>query len=137
MKGTSAAATPEEYFDALDEPRRGELLRLHELIRAVAPRLTPTMEFGMPGYGTYHYRYASGREGDWVLVALASNKKHISLHVTAVVEGQYLAESYRDRLPKASIGKSCIRFSRLALVDLDVLGEIVRTAAAHPPYPLT
>jgi len=134
MYGSSAATTPEAYIEALDEPRRTDVRTLHDLIRAAAPELVPTMEFGMPGYGKYHYRYASGREGDWVLVGLASNKNYISLYVTATNgDGTYLAESYRLRLPNASIGKSCVRFRRVSDVDTAVLAELVREAAANPP----
>jgi uncharacterized protein YdhG (YjbR/CyaY superfamily) len=130
MQGKSDAATHEEYIDGLDEPRRGELRALHELIRATVPELEPTMAFGMPGYGPYHYRYASGREGDWFLIGFASNKNYVSLYVTATTpDGGHLAESYRPKLPKASIGKSCIRFKRLSDVDTSVLGELFRVAA--------
>ena len=92
MQGKSDVATHEAYIEALSEPRRGDVRALHDLIRRTVPQLEPTMEFGLPGYGKFHYRYASGREGDWVLIALASNKRYISLYVTATgPEGGYLA----------------------------------------------
>ena len=88
----------------------------------------------MPGYGRYHYRYASGREGDWMLVGMASNKNYISLYVTATTDdGRYLAETFRPRLPKASIGKSRIRFKRLSDVDTAALTELLQAASANPP----
>jgi hypothetical protein len=135
MQGKSNAATHEEYIARLAEPRRGEVRALHELIRRTVPELAPTMEFGMLGYGPYHYRYASGREGEWMLVGVASNKNYISLYVTAEApDGGYLAETYRDLLPKASIGKSCIRFKRLRDLDQEVLQQLLRNvAAAGPP----
>ena len=134
MQGKSTAATHDEYLDALTEPRCSDLRALHELIRTAVPELEPTMEFGMPGYGKYHYRYRSGREGDWILIGFASNKNYISLYITATTgDGRYLAESYRPRLPKASIGKSCIRFKRLSDVDIEVLTALLKEAAAHIP----
>jgi hypothetical protein len=130
MKGKWDAATHQEYIERLDEPRRGDVRALHELIRRTVPELEPTMDFGMLGYGKYHYRYPSGREGDWVLVAVASNKNYISLYVTAAAPtGGYLAETYQEQLPKASIGKSCIRFKRLGDVDQAVLERLLRSAA--------
>jgi hypothetical protein len=91
------------------------------------------MESGMIGYGRYHFRYATGREGDWCLLGLASHKRYISLYVTAEDgKGGYLAEAYRDRLPKADIGKSCVRFTRLDDLDQDVLREMLREAAKSP-----
>jgi hypothetical protein len=74
----------------------------------------------------------SGREGDWCHVALANRAQYISLYVTASNEGGYLAESYKPKLPKTSIGKSCIRIRKLADVDLDVLRSLLTEAHANP-----
>jgi hypothetical protein len=82
----------------------------------------------MLGYGRFHYRYPTGNEGDASLVALASRKNYISLYVLAADERGYLAEQYVERLPKASIGKSCVRFKRLSDVDLDVVRELIADA---------
>lgn len=122
------AKNPEDYISKLEEPRKGEIERLHKLVRAAAPSMTPVMDFGMIGYGKFHYRYKSGREGDWMLIGLASQKNYISLYVTCTKEGQYLAESYKPLLPKASIGKSCIRFKKLADVDIKVLEKLLKEA---------
>jgi len=134
MQGKSDAATHEEYIERLAEPRRSEIRGLHELIRRTVPQLEPTMEFGMLGYGKYHYRYPSGREGDWMLVGVASNKNYVSLYITpASPDGGYLAETYKEQLPKASIGKSCIRFKRLGDVDQEVLERLLRRVAELGP----
>ncbi len=126
MKGSSKAETPAEYISELDEPRKTEIKRIDALIRKWAPKLDPHMRSGMIGYGTYHYKYPSGREGDWFKVGLASNKNYISIYACGVKNGGYIAEAYKTRLPKASIGKSCIRFKRLDDLDLGVLEEIVK-----------
>lgn len=97
MFKTTDAATPEEYIDRLEEPRRTDVQAIHDLIRKVAPDLDARIESGMLAYGSYHYRYASGREGDWFPIAVASNKRYISLYVSAATsEHGYLAESYRE-----------------------------------------
>ena len=129
------AKSPTEYIAALEQPRRGEIERLDELIRITAPALgQPEIQSGMLAYGPFHYKYDSGREGDWFLVGLASRKAYISLYVTAASAAGYLAESYRDRLPKADIGKSCVRIKRLSDVDMDVIAQLIREAvAAGPP----
>lgn len=124
--------TPEDYIAALDEPHRSQIGELHELIRSTVPELDPHVVSGMLGYGSYHYRYASGREGDWPILGLASRKRYISLYACAAVEGQYVAEQYRDRLPKADIGKSCVRFKRLEELDRTALVELIRRTAEGP-----
>ena len=134
MKGRSDAKSHEEYIAKVEEARREDVQRLHDLIREVAPALEPTMEFGMMGYGRYHYRYASGREGDWMKVGVANNKRYISLYCCAADERGYVAERYRERLPKADIGKSCVRFKRLSDLDPEVLAELIRETASGEFY---
>jgi hypothetical protein len=99
------------------------------LIRKNAPELERFVGSGMIGYGPYHYRYASGREGDTALLGLASRKQYISLYVIAADERGYLAETYRTRLPMANVGKSCVRIKRLADVDVSVLTDLIREGA--------
>lgn len=124
------ATTPAAYLGSLPEPRRGPVKKLHDLIRATVPDLTPHIRAGMIGYGAYHYEYPSGRGGDWFVSGLADRKNYTSLYVTAVVDGRYLAESYRPKLPKADIGKSCIRFRQLEHLDPSVLRTLLRQARA-------
>lgn len=75
----------------------------------------------------------AGASGDWFVVGLAARKAYVSLYVTADCDGAYLAEAYRERLPKADIGRSCVRIKRLSDVDLGVVAELVRRAAAWKP----
>jgi hypothetical protein len=85
----------------------------------------------MLGYGLMPYRPRSGRETTaWPLIALAAQKRHLSLYVCAVVDGQYLAESRAAQLGKVSCGKSCIRFTSLDQVDTVALDRLVRDAVA-------
>lgn len=125
---TMKLQTPREYLDNLAEPRRSELKQLHRLITKTAPKLKPRMwgEMIGIGYGSYHYRYASGREGDWPVVGLSSRKDYISLYSCLSDGKQYVAELYKKQLPRANIGRSCIRFKRLADVDPRVLARIIK-----------
>ena len=69
-------------------------------------------------------------------MGLASQKQYVSLYLCATVDGGYLAEENADRLgAKVSVGKSCIRFKRLSDIDLEVVAELVRTAADSVPAP--
>ena len=130
MKGQSTKpTTPEEYLAELAEPRRSDVAALHALIRKAVPRLEPFIHAGMLAYGPFHYRYASGREGDWFRIGVASNKSYISLYACAADAKGYVAERYKARLPGASIGKSCVRFKRLADLDVKVLTALLKEAA--------
>ena len=120
------AQTPPGYIEKLPEPRRSELRQLHRLITKTAPKLKPQMWGEMIGYGSYHYRYATGREGDWFVIGLSSRRNYISFYGCLSDGRQYIAEKHKKELPKASIGRSCIRFKKLADVDLGVLARIIK-----------
>ena len=124
--------TPDEYIEQLDEPRRSQIRELHELIRETAPELTPHLQYGMLGYGSYHYVYASGREGDAPILGLASHKRYISLYACPTSDGRSILDDYRERLPKADIGKSCVRFKALVDLDRETLEDLIRRSATWP-----
>lgn len=125
----TAAKTPAEYISLIDEPRRSEVQKIHEFIQKAVPSLKPYIQTGMIGYGTYHYKYKSGKEGDWCIIALASQKNYISVYVCAIDGDQYLAEKNKDTLGKVSVGKSCIRFKKLEDVNLKELERIIKKGA--------
>jgi hypothetical protein len=122
-----------EFIERLDEPRRSEIAELHALIRDVAPDLEVQTTDRMIGYGPYHYRYASGREGDSYLIGLAPNKAAISIYVQCTKDGAYLAGFYADRLGKADVGKSCVRFERPSDLDLGELRALLAEAVRLGP----
>lgn len=135
MKGQlSNVSTPEEYIAAVGEKRGADIAALHQLIRKHAPELKPFIQIGILAYGPYHYKYASGREGDWFRLGIANNASYISLYITAINEDGYLAEGFKDKLPKANVGKGCVRFKRLSDLDEDVLVKLLKAGAeATPP----
>jgi hypothetical protein len=122
MKGQLNVKTPAEYIAAVDDERRSDVAALDALIRKHAPKLEPVIMDGMLGYGPFHYRYASGREGDACKLSIASNASYISLYCS-------VAERYADRLPKASLGTSCVRFKKLADLDEQALVALIEETA--------
>jgi hypothetical protein len=129
MTGSLEAATPAEYIAQLAEPRKTEIAAIDAFIRKSVPKLDPFILSGMLAYGPFHYKYATGREGDWARLCLASNKQYISLYVCATNDKGYIAEQYKAKLPKASIGKSCVRFKSLADLDAKAVAAMLKEAS--------
>ena len=124
----------ENWFDQAG-PRAEELRRVDELVMAAAPgidrQLVPAGSGKMLGYGLMPYKPRSAKVATVTpLIALAAQKRHLSLYVCAVVDGQYIAEQRAERLGSVSCGKSCIRFTSLDKVDADELRAVVRDAVA-------
>jgi len=80
------------------------------------------------GFGHYHYKYASGREGDWFLTGFAPRKQNLTLYIMAGFDNY---EALLGRLGKHTTGKSCLYVKRLADVDMPVLTELVVESVAH------
>jgi hypothetical protein len=80
------------------------------------------------GYGTLRQARPGGPPVDWFQVGLAVQKAHISLYVSGVDDGQYLAKRYADRLGKVKTGSANVTFKRLADVDQVALREMVTRA---------
>jgi len=85
------------------------------------------------GYGSYRYTGKSGASGEWFVVGLAAQKNYITVFVNAVADGAYVAESYKERLGKAKVGRSSISFKRLSDIDLAVLSEAITRARTVTP----
>ncbi|HEX4922949.1 MAG TPA: DUF1801 domain-containing protein [Bdellovibrionales bacterium] len=135
MRAGKNIKTPKQYLDSLEGPRKRQLLDLHKFIRAKAPGLKPVMLSGMLGYGLFQYKYPSGREGEWFRIGLASQKNYISLYFCAIAKnGKYVPENYKDELPKASIGRSCVRFKNIEDLPMPVIAKMIRdTVKAAKP----
>ena len=129
MKGQLNVKTPADYIAAVDDKRRPDIAALDALIRRHAPKLEPVIMGGMLGYGPFRYRYASGREGEACKLSIASNASYISLYCFAADEKGYVAERYGDRLPKATIGKACVRFKKLADLEEEALVALIKEIA--------
>jgi hypothetical protein len=80
------------------------------------------------GFGSYHYTYESGREGDAPLVAFSPRKSELVLYLSANFENH---EALLQKLGKHKTGKACIYIKKLSDVDTAVLGEMIALSAQH------
>lgn len=127
-----AAKNEKEYIESISEPRKSQILRLDKLIKDTLPNLKPTFAYNMLGYGMFHYKTKSGSEGEWPIIALASQKNYISLYICATKDGKYLAEENKEKLGKVSVGKSCIRFKKIEDLNLDEIKRLLKEAEKFP-----
>jgi hypothetical protein len=128
MKTDTKNPTPTEYLASLPEERRVQMETLHRAIVKAAPSLKPEMMSGIIGYGKFHYRYESGREGDWFIVGLCSRKANMSLYICSTEKGEYLAEKNASKLGKVKVGRSCINFKKLEDLNLEATLELIKRA---------
>lgn len=128
---------PRAFVEAIEHPvRRADGLVLLDLFAEVSG-FEPVM-WGptIIGYGTYHYVYDSGREGDSLATGFSPRKSNLSI---------YIMPGYQDYsgiladLGKHKLGKSCLYVNKLADIDLDVLRRLIRVGLddLHQKWPVT
>ncbi|WP_299649711.1 DUF1801 domain-containing protein [uncultured Tateyamaria sp.] len=133
---TKVLAAPFEDWvtDVEPELRRDEARALDILFRGVTGFEAQVWTGGIVGYGAYDYTYASGRSGTWMATGFAPRKAKLSVYI---MPGYADFAPILDRLGPHSKGKSCLYITRLARVDMDVLGELIaaglRDLATHWP----
>jgi hypothetical protein len=122
-------ASVQAYVAAIEEAtRREDCEALVKLMTKAAGHPAKMWGPSIVGFGSYHYRYESGREGDSCLVGFSARKGEFSIYGlhSAVNADELLA-----RLGKHRAGKGCVYIKTLADVDSKVLGQLVASAAAE------
>ena len=117
-----------ELVAALPPGQREDAEALIELMRDVTGH-EPTIGYErIIGFGQYHYRYASGREGDAAVIGFAPRGKQFTIYLTSGMVGY---DDLLDRLGKHTTTKVCLYFRRLADLDQVVLRELIERSVDH------
>ena len=129
LKTKPTAASVSAFINAIDDERKREDARAVAAMMAEITDAPPKMwGSSIVGFGSYHYRYASGREGDFMETGFSPRKRALTLYIMA---GFSDYEGLLARLGKFSTGKSCLYIKRLADVDETVLRELVERSVAY------
>jgi len=119
----------EDFLNSVsDEKKRQDSFAILELMREVTGEEPKMWGASIVGFGSYRYRYATGREGDWFLTGFSPRKQNLTLYIMA---GFRRYEELLASLGKYKTGKACLYIKKLADIDLGVLRELVRQSAEH------
>lgn len=129
LKSRLSSSSVQSFLDEIeDESIRKDCMALVALMRAVTKTEPRMWGASMVGFGTYHYKYPSGHEGDCFLTGFAPRKRELTLYVMA---GFDRFPELMAKLGKHKTGKSCLYVKSLADIDLKVLRQLVRSSVAH------
>ena len=126
-KPTDVSVT--EFLDSIaDEQRRQDCYAVMELMKKAVKADPKMWGPSIVGVGSYHYKYASGHEGDTCLVGFASRKDALVLYGC---RGYEKSEELLAQLGKYKSGKSCLYIKKLADVDLKILQALIKDSIAY------
>lgn len=119
----------DEFLAAVEnDRRRNDAVTVCELMQEVTGEEPVMWGPTMVGFGTYHYKYASGREGDWFLAGFAPRKANLVVYIMSGFKGH---AALMDELGKHKTGSSCLFINKLDDIDMDILRELVRRSVEH------
>ena len=105
----------EQFLQALDdEQKQADSFQILEWMEEITGEAPEIWGDSIVGFGSYHYKYESGREGDWFLTGFSPRKKQLSLYI---MSGFSRYDELLGQLGKHKTGKSCLYIKRLADVD--------------------
>lgn len=113
-----------KYLESIeDETKKADSYRLVEIMKEVTREEPVMWGPGIVGFGTYHYKYASGREGDWMLTGFSARKQNISVYIMSGFDN--LEISPRE-LGTCKTAKSCLYIKKLSDIDEQKLITLVK-----------
>jgi hypothetical protein len=119
----------ERFLNSIkDNQKRQDCFTILELMQQVTGAEARMWGSSIVGFGSYHYRYASGREGDWFLAGFSPRKQNLTLYIMAGFE-QY--DELLKSLGQYTTGKACLYIKRLDDIHLPTLRKLVRQSVKH------
>jgi hypothetical protein len=129
LKTKQTDQSVEEFLNGIpDDKKRKDSYTILELMKNAAGKEPKMWGDSIIGFGSYHYRYASGREGDWFLTGFSPRKQNLTLYIMA---GFTQYEALLQKLGKFSTGKACLYIKKIEDIDMPTLEELVRQSADH------
>jgi len=127
----------EQYMASQAEPKRSDMQALHHLIQQVMPgskvwfldgknRDNRTVTNPSIGYGFRTITYADGRTSAFYQIGISANTTGISVYILGIDDKHYLAQTFGEKLGKASVSGYCIKFKRLNDIHVDTLEAAIR-----------
>ena len=128
-KTQKTGASVEDFIGSVENKRRREDgFTLLQVMKEITGEDAEMWGPSIIGFGDYHYKYESGREGDFFLTGFSPRKQSLSLYIMAGFE-EY--DSLLSSLGKYRKGASCLYINKLADVDMDVLRELIEKSVGQ------
>ena len=128
LKTQPNKASVKQFISSIEDPiKKSDSEKLIELMKEITGEAPVMWGSSIIGFGSYHYRYASGREGDWFKTGFSPRKQALTLYIM----GGFKDKSELANLGKHSTGKGCLYIKRLSDIDLDLLKEFLTNAVSR------
>ena len=108
-----------------DEERRQDCFAIAKMMEEITGQKPKMWGASIVGFGSYHYKYASGHEGDWPVIGFSPRKKDLTLYLMMGFEKH---QDLMKQLGKHSTGKACLYIKRLSDIHVPTLKKLMKTS---------
>jgi len=123
LKTKVSKASVEKFLNSIkDEQKRQDSFKILEMMKKITKEDPKMWGPSIVGFGSYHYKYASGHEGDMCIAGFSPRKEALTIYILPGFE-EY--DSLMKKLGKYKTGKSCLYIKKLADVDIKVLTKLI------------
>jgi hypothetical protein len=113
-----------DFLNAIsDEERRADCFQVAKIMEEITGEQPKMWGPSIVGFGSYHYKYASGREGDWPVTAFSPRQKDLTLYIMMGFEKH---AELMEKLGKHGTGKSCLYIKRLSDIHIPTLKKLIK-----------
>lgn len=127
-----------DYISSHKEPKRSDLEKLHQIILELMPQCklwfldgkndeNKTVSNPNIGYGLHIMKYADGKTRDFYKIGFSANTTGISVYIMGIEDKKYLANTFGEKIGKASVTSYCIKFKKLDDINTNVLKEVIQS----------
>ena len=129
VKTAPNEADVSSFLDSVADPaRQADARSVLELMQKITGEVPRMWGPSIVGFGSYHYVYESGREGDWMATGFSPRKQALTLYIMGGFERH---AQLMEKLGKYKTGKSCLYIKRLEDVHLPTLRQLIKKSVAH------
>lgn len=122
-------ASVEDFINSVeDKNKRDFAFTIIEMMKKITKDEPKMWGDNIIGFGSYHYKYKSGREGDWMLTGLSPRKLNLTLYI---MSGFSKYEELLQKMGKFKIGKSCLYIKRKEDVDMKILKQLITESVKY------
>ena len=106
-----------------DDKKRQDCVAVSELMQKLTDAEPKMWGSSIVGFGTYHYKYASGRKGEWFVVGFSPRKQNLTLYI---MSGFDSCDEIMSQLGKYKLGRCCLYVKKLEDIDLKILEKLIK-----------
>ena len=129
LKTQKTEASVEKFLNSVnEEKKRKDSFTILEIMKEITGEEPAMWGPSIIGFGSYHYKYKSGREGDWFLTGFSPRKRSLTLYLHSGFDQH---KSLLESLGKHKTGKGCLYINKLDDVDKGVLKELIVKSVNH------